>query len=148
VVAKVLSLADGRSVGVHRPRRTMRVYGDPVQIASAMSNLVCNALLYGLPQEPPCVVELRHETLGSRVRVAVCDRGSGMTAEQSAKAFQMFERFHPEVPGTGLGLATVRRVMERHGGHAWIDSEPDRGTAVWMEWPGGSADAFGKANTL
>jgi signal transduction histidine kinase len=71
--------------------------------------------------------------------VTVRDNGIGMDAEQVAALFTMFSRFHPreEHPGAGLGLATCRRVVERHGGAIWADSLPGRGTMISFTLPAG-----------
>jgi signal transduction histidine kinase len=72
---------------------------------------------------------------GTRV-FFVRDNGSGIQKENLPKVFGLFERFNPDVPGTGIGLATVRRIIEAHGGKIWVESEGEgKGTAVCFTLP-------------
>lgn len=67
----------------------------------------------------------------------VRDNGMGIKKENLSKLFGLFERFNPDVPGTGIGLATVKRIIEAHGGRIWVESEGvGNGTTVCFTVPG------------
>ena len=78
------------------------------------------------------------------VVLCVSDAGVGFDPRHRAKLFKLFERLHPRstYPGAGAGLAIVRRIVERHGGRVWAESEPDAGARFFLELPaGGEAEA-------
>lgn len=60
----------------------------------------------------------------------VCDNGVGIAPEDTDRIFQPFTRCNPSFPGTGVGLAMVRRIVERHGGRIWATGEPELATAI------------------
>ncbi|PWB46602.1 MAG: hypothetical protein C3F12_06605 [Candidatus Methylomirabilota bacterium] len=74
---------------------------------------------------------------GDFVEIAVADNGVGFDPQYREKAFTIFERLHPqdEYEGTGIGLAIVRKVAERHGGHTWADSAPGQGATFYLAIP-------------
>jgi signal transduction histidine kinase len=66
----------------------------------------------------------------------VRDNGIGFKKENLQKAFVLFERFNPDIPGTGIGLATVKRIIEAHGGRIWAESEGEgKGTTICVTLP-------------
>jgi signal transduction histidine kinase len=69
--------------------------------------------------------------------VEVEDNGIGIEPEYQDRIFRIFERLHPveQYPGTGIGLAIVRKAMERMGGRSGVDSAPGRGSRFWVEIP-------------
>jgi len=75
---------------------------------------------------------VRAERRGAAVRLWVEDEGIGIEAESQERIFAPFERLHPtdRYPGTGIGLAVVRRGIERMGGQVGVDSEPGRGSRI------------------
>jgi signal transduction histidine kinase len=106
--------------------------GDRVQIEALFSNLVDNAIKYMGTGE---VKELHIgcQPSGSEMVYYVRDTGIGMTADQIPRAFLPFQRFHTEAaPGDGIGLPHVRKIVERHGGRIWCESEPGLGTTFFF----------------
>ncbi len=114
--------------------------GDPVALEQIFANLIGNAVNYLDPQRPGQIeVGSRSEralaAAGLRVYY-VKDNGLGIPEAQQAKLFHAFQRLHPQVaPGEGIGLALVRRVVERHGGQVWLESQPGLGSTFLVALP-------------
>jgi signal transduction histidine kinase len=112
------------------------VYGDTDAIRLALRNLLDNALKYS-PADSVVRVSARPD--GDRVAIAVQDDGSGIAADEQAAVFGTFVRGRAaedaRVPGTGVGLAMVRRVVAAHGGEVRLDSEPGRGSTFTVLLP-------------
>lgn len=118
------------------------VLADPVLLRQALTNLVSNAVKFVSPGVAPAV-RIRKEQRGPRVRIWVEDNGIGIAARHQGRVFEIFERLYPsdQYPGTGIGLAIVRRVVERQGGQVGVESEENRGSRFWIELPGAGASA-------
>lgn len=101
-----------------------------------LANLLCNALKFVHPERVP-VVRVRTERRGPAVRIWIEDNGIGIAEEHCDRIFRLFERLHTaqEYPGTGIGLALVRKGAERMSGCAGVESSPDRGSRFWVELP-------------
>lgn len=111
-----------------------RVSGDPIQIARVFQNLVSNALRFSGDATP--AVAIRAEVREHDVLVSVRDNGIGIPAEHHETIFRVFERLHgPDLPGTGMGLAISRRIVERHGGRIWVESAPGEGSTFHFTLP-------------
>jgi hypothetical protein len=112
------------------------VSAHPGTLRQILSNLVCNALKFIHPERTP-VVRIRTEQRGRAVRIWVEDNGIGIAPEHCERIFGLFERLHtPQAyPGTGIGLALVRKGAERMSGCAGVESEPERGSRFWVELP-------------
>ena len=110
------------------------VTGDPVQLRAVVQNLVANAAKF---VQPGLVAKI--EVSASRGaggwRVEVADHGIGIPPEHRDRVFEPFARAHEGVPGYGIGLATVRRVIDAHGGRIGVAETPGGGTTVWFELP-------------
>jgi two-component system sensor histidine kinase PilS (NtrC family) len=103
---------------------------DPSQLRQVMWNLLRNAV-EASPPAAPVTVEVKAE--GAWASVTVRDRGPGMTPEHRARIFEPF--FSTKEGGTGLGLATVHRIVEEHHGRIEVESPPDGGTAFTIRLP-------------
>ncbi len=103
-------------------------------LTSLIGNLVGNAIEH-IGDGPTRRVELSACLRGATVRVVVEDTGPGVPDPLRDKIFQPFVKGHPAVPGVGLGLATVRRLADGHGGRAGFDPVPGGGSRFWFELP-------------
>ncbi|MFF3265188.1 ATP-binding protein [Streptomyces sp. NPDC002932] len=116
------------------------VYADENRIYEVLVNLLVNAAKYAADQGDR-TVEVLVDTLGPpsggppQQTVVVRDNGIGIPSDRQDEVFELFHRLHGQGErggGTGVGLAIVRRIVERHGGELWLDSEPGRGTAFFF----------------
>jgi two-component system sensor kinase FixL len=125
-----------RSVTLAIAEDLPEVSGDRVRLLQVMTNLLDNAVKFmGSQMEPRIEVGIRTGT-GTPV-FFVQDNGMGIRPENLQKVFGLFERFNPDIPGTGIGLSTVKRIVEAHGGKIWVESEGGgKGTTVCFTLPG------------
>jgi signal transduction histidine kinase len=112
------------------------IMGDRVLLSQALTNLISNAIKFVAPGVPPRVT-VRTEALDGRVRVWVEDNGIGIPAAYQDRVFRFLERLHQDYPGTGIGLAIVRRAVERMGGTVGVVSSEGKGSRFWIELPKG-----------
>lgn len=114
------------------------VIGHSATLMLIVNNLVANALKF-VPAGVRPRVRIGADTTGFNVRLWVEDNGIGISAEDLPKLFGPFQRLHGKAsyPGTGLGLALVRRAAERMGGAVGVESTPGRGSRFWIELPNG-----------
>ena len=112
------------------------VTGDAVMLAQAVTNLVSNAIKF-VPSGVEPTANIRTETQNGRVRLWVEDNGIGIAPDLHPKLFQVFERLvkPEEYPGTGIGLAIVRKAVERMGGEVGLESQPGLGSRFWIDLP-------------
>ena len=110
------------------------VTGDPVQLRAVLQNLVANAAKF-VPAGAGARVRVGASRGAGGWRVEVVDHGLGIAPEDRERVFEPFTRTHDDVPGSGIGLATVRRVVDAHGGTIGIGETPGGGTTVWFELP-------------
>lgn len=103
-------------------------------LTQVISNLLTNAVKFVAPGTRPRVL-VGHDVAGDRVRVWVQDNGIGIAPEHQARLFTMFERVHAHLPydGTGVGLAIVRKAVERMNGRVGVRSDGQTGSCFWIE---------------
>jgi signal transduction histidine kinase len=106
----------------------LKAVGDPTLLRLVLENLLSNAWKYSSRSEPARISLHGRELDGRRV-FEVRDNGAGFDMRQADRLFGLFQRLHSqsEFPGTGVGLASVQRIVRRHGGEIWAESTPGRG---------------------
>jgi PAS domain S-box-containing protein len=117
------------------------VMGDHSQLIQLMQNLIGNALKYRGDKAPE--VHVSAERKGNDWVFSVRDNGIGILPKYRERIFEVFQRLHSQrkYPGTGIGLAICRRVVNLHGGTIWVESEPGRGSIFYFTIPEKEADA-------
>jgi PAS domain S-box-containing protein len=111
------------------------VSGDRNRLLQVMTNLLDNAIKFMGDQKEPRIEIGVQEEAGSPA-IFIRDNGCGIDPANLPKVFGLFERFNPEIPGTGIGLATVKRIIEAHGGKIRVESEgPGKGTTFFFTLP-------------
>ena len=104
------------------------VNGDATQLAQVLQNLVGNALKY--TRDVPPRVHIAAKEQEDEWVFSVSDNGMGIAQHHFERIFQMFQRLHhrSEYPGSGIGLAVCHKIVERHGGRIWVESEVGKGS--------------------
>jgi len=110
--------------------------GDPVMIRQVWVNLLSNAVKFS-GKNGDAVITVTGTRNGSEQVYGVKDNGAGFDMRYYDKLFGVFQRLHraEDFPGTGVGLAIVKRVVERHGGRTWAESRPGEGAAFYFSLP-------------
>jgi signal transduction histidine kinase len=115
--------------------------GDPVLLKQVWANLLANALKFTRDREP-ARIEIGSEEAGAGTVYSVRDNGVGFDMRYADKLFGVFQRLHraEEYEGTGVGLAIVQRIVQRHGGRVWTEAEEGKGATFYFTIPGGLED--------
>lgn len=122
----------GAQVSVVRP--LPKVLAQPTILTQALGNLLHNAIKFVRPGTMPNIY-IRAEELPYSVRICIDDNGIGIDTKYHDKIFNVFERLHQtqDYPGTGIGLAIVKKGIERLGGRVGLNSAPGKGSCFWIE---------------
>jgi signal transduction histidine kinase len=117
----------------------MHAQGDPRLVRAALENLIGNAWKFSSKTDQPRI-EIGALADGRRKVFYVRDNGAGFDMAYANKLFGAFQRLHSagEFSGTGIGLATVQRIVQRHGGRVWADAQPEKGAVFFFTLEGGS----------
>lgn len=128
-----IAIDENNAIITHDPLPTLMA--DSTQMTEVFQNLISNAIKFRSKKSPQVHVSAlkkRNEWVFS-----VRDNGIGIAPEFFDKLFIIFQRLHSrsEYPGTGIGLAVCKKIVERHGGKIWVESEPDKGSTFYFSIP-------------
>jgi PAS domain S-box-containing protein len=126
-----------RGIAVHKDVADIWVNLDEKAMEQALRNLVDNAIKFTTDQSNPSIeIGLKSDT--GKYILFVKDNGIGFDMKYHEKIFDIFQRLHlaEDYPGTGIGLALVKKAMQRLGGRAWAESAPGSGSTFYLEFPG------------
>lgn len=112
------------------------VWGDFAAVSRLFQNLIGNALKFRSSDRNPHVA-IHAEREGHQWRVSVADNGDGFEQKYAEKVFEVFKRLGSKKNGDGLGLAVCKRIVERHRGRIWAESEPGQGATFFFTLPRG-----------
>jgi len=117
-----------------RVARLPAVECDPILVGQVFQNLLGNALKYSSRRDKPIIEIDSIQEPGKPPVIFVRDNGAGFSMKHAEKLFGVFQRMHSdaEFEGTGVGLATVNRIIQRHGGSIWADAEVDHGATFYF----------------
>ena len=117
---------------------------DPVKMSLVFQNLFSNAIKFRTPGEKPRI-RVGAERQQGEWRVWVRDEGIGFDPKYSQKIFLAFQRLHPsgKYPGTGVGLAICKRIVEAHNGRIWAESQPGAGATFYFTVPAADSPSRG-----
>lgn len=118
------------------PGQLPKVWGDETMIVQLLQNLLGNSIKYRRKDVPPRV-KISAERGENEWVFSIRDNGIGIEPEHYDRVFQMFQRLHTsgERPGTGIGLASCKKIVEQHHGRIWLESLPGEGTTVLFTLP-------------
>ncbi|MGZ3851359.1 MAG: PAS domain S-box protein [Flavisolibacter sp.] len=108
------------------------IHGDRVQLVQLIQNLLSNALKFTDKHSPRIKVNAHHEN--GHVKFSISDNGIGIAENDLNKVFEIFRRLHTQkvYPGTGIGLAICKKIVDRHRGRIWPESKPGKGTTFYF----------------
>ena len=138
-----VAIEENEAVVTHTPLPTVK--GDHLQLGQLFQNLIGNAIKFR-GDEPPRV-HLSAKRNGSGWTFSVRDNGIGIAPEYAERIFVIFQRLHgrEEYPGTGIGLALCKKIVERHGGRIWVESEVGKGATFYFTLPAGKTEQLSLA---
>ncbi len=126
------SIEQNKAVITHDPLPA--IMGDQTHLEQLLQNLIGNALKYRRQDDPH--VHIAARDLGNEWIFSVSDNGQGIPPRYQTQIFELFRRLHgQQYPGSGIGLATCKKLVERYGGRIWVESEAGRGSTFFFTLP-------------
>ena len=131
-IQNVKSTIDKTDAAITVESEVKTVYGDRVQLVQLVQNLLSNALKFTAGGQPKIKIACYEED--GHVKFSVSDNGIGIAEADLNKVFEIFRRLHTkkEYPGTGIGLAICKKIVDRHRGKIWPESYPGKGTTFYF----------------
>jgi PAS domain S-box-containing protein len=133
---KQMSHLTGTRIDIHESGPAVSCFVDQMRIGQVLGNVISNAVKYG---DPKTAVDVSVDCTGAEVRIAVTNRGPGITTDEMPRLFERFMRsktaWGSGVTGLGLGLYIARGIVEAHGGRIWADSAPGKATTFSIALP-------------
>ena len=128
-------IQESEAVVTHGPLPT--VAADPTQLRQVFQNLIGNAIKYRGERHPEVHIDVEHRA--GEWQFTMRDNGIGIDPQYFERIFGIFQRLHTrrEYPGTGIGLALCKKIIERHGGRIWVASQPGEGSTFCFTIPDG-----------
>ncbi len=128
-----LAIEENQALVTHDPLPTVKA--DDMQLSRLFQNLIGNAIKFR--REQPPVIHVSAERQDGEWIFAVRDNGLGIESQYFERVFAIFQRLHgrQHYPGTGIGLAICKRIVERHQGNIWVESEPGKGSTFYFSLP-------------
>ena len=128
-----VSIDENKAIISHDPLPV--VMADKTQISQVFQNLINNAIKFRSKDQPKINISVKKEE--NQWIFAVHDNGIGINPKHSDRIFEVFKRLHKkrEYTGTGIGLAICKKIIERHGGHIWVESELGKGSIFYFTLP-------------
>ena len=129
-----IAIQESNTVIKRDPLPTLQA--DATQLGQIFQNLIGNAIKFRAEGRPP-VIAITAKREKSEWLFSVADNGIGIEPQYFERVFRVFQRLHTRAryPGTGIGLAIVKKIIERHGGRVWIESRPEEGTTFFFTLP-------------
>ena len=126
---------------IERPGPLPEVMGDPTLLGMLWQNLIGNAIKFRAPDRAPVIQVTAAAQPDGNWQIGVADNGIGVPAEFAEKIFVIFQRLHGRdaYPGTGIGLALCKRIVEQHGGQMYLDTTYEGGTRIYFTLPAAAA---------
>lgn len=134
-IANLLSEIETNEIKIICDRHLPTIVADASQLLLLLQNLIENAIKYR--RQVSSIIEIRVSHQNHWWQFAVSDNGIGIEPQDWERIFQIFQRLHTpeEYPGTGIGLAICKKIVEQHGGKIWVESQLDRGSTFYFLLP-------------
>ena len=134
---ELATLLDETQGSIHVPKTLRSVQADPSQMHQLFQNLIGNGLKFHKEGIAPEITIRAHEVENNMIRIEVEDNGIGIDEKYHGQLFTMFKRLHSreQYEGTGIGLASCKKIVERHGGNIGIKSTLGKGSTFWFTLP-------------